>query len=102
MYKGVELEPLRMSHVEVEKIPTDERHEHASGSIIFDANNRIRGIVMPSNALQMDSKFKFVKHNEEIKRWQVNMKCQMRQVIENCASSVGVTEVRLFEKGTIV
>ena len=46
VYKSSELEPLRMSQVEGEKIPFDERHKQVSVSIIFDANNRIRGIVM--------------------------------------------------------
>ena len=46
VYKSSELEPLRMSHVEGEKIPVDERHKQVAVSIIFDANNRIRGIVM--------------------------------------------------------
>ena len=46
VYKSGELEPLRMSHVEGEKIPVDERHEQVAFSITFDANNRIRGIVM--------------------------------------------------------
>ena len=30
MYKSGELEPLRMSHVEGEKIPIDERHEQVT------------------------------------------------------------------------
>ena len=46
VYKSGKLEPLRMSHVEGEKIPVDERHEQVAVSIIFDANNRIRGIAM--------------------------------------------------------
>ena len=43
VYKSGELEPLRIAHVEGEKIPVDEQ---VAVSIIFDANNRIRGIVM--------------------------------------------------------
>ena len=46
LYKSGELEPLRISHVEGENIPVDERHEQVAVSIIFDANNRIRCIVM--------------------------------------------------------
>ena len=46
VYKSGELEPLRMSYVEGEKIPVDERHEQVAFSITFDATSRIRGIVM--------------------------------------------------------
>ena len=46
VYKSGELGPLRISHVEGEEIPVDERHKQVAVSIIFDANNRIRGIVM--------------------------------------------------------
>ena len=46
VYKSGELIPLRISHVEGEKIPVEERHEQVAVSITFNANNRIRGIVM--------------------------------------------------------
>ena len=62
LYKRGELEPLRISRVEVEKIPVDERHEQVAFGIVFDRVDIIMNGIVHRCPLKMDGEFQFIEH----------------------------------------
>ena len=63
VYKSGELEPLRISHVEGEKIPVNERHEQVAFGIVFDTDDIIMKGIVHRCPLKMDGEFQFIEHN---------------------------------------